>query len=90
MEGSSQVADFFDKGIIYLNLGKYVSITIIIPAVIITSSPHPACFLLLFLYKNIFEDKGHLLYEPGYAIPCVGNLMEGMPWVNLLQFPTRV
>jgi hypothetical protein len=28
------------------------------------------------LYKNnIFEDKDHLLYEPGYVIPYVRNAL---------------
>jgi hypothetical protein len=27
------------------------------------------------------DDKVHLLYQPGYVIPCVGNLTEVL-WLN--------
>jgi hypothetical protein len=37
---------------------------------------------------NARRTKAHLLNEPGYVIPCAGNLTEEKSFVNVFEFTT--
>jgi hypothetical protein len=43
--------------------------------------------LLALLYSPALRAV-RLLYEPGYVMPCAGNLSEGTSCVNTFEFPT--